>query len=290
MITFRSISFSLLAVILWTPQALAQRPAAAENAALRYWSAFSVMQDSAITSQQAAHLKAILEGKASYDDSEFKDLLEKNKLPLQIMARATSLPDCDWGIDFSFGSNEPVEYARDALALGRLNVLHAFHLLSAGDKDAGVRTLAAGLRFSRDVANGGTLFATLVADGLISDHLRATAFALRSSGLSATQRSVLQKAVALLGPDGLDWQSAIHRELQVVRSDVSEDAQTSAAAFARIDSAYAAALQNPSALPALQETIQKAPEFARLIAKPDRVLRRKRDLTAQILEVRSLFK
>lgn len=289
MISMRSICLSFLIVILSGTQALAQRPEREKNAALRYWAAFSVMQDSAITFKQDEELRAVLEGKAPYRDSTFQDLVEKNRLPLEIMARATSLPTCDWGFDLSFGDNEPVEYVRDALVLGRLNVLYAFHELSSGGTDAGVRTLAAGLRFSHDVANGGTLFAALAADRLISDHLRAAAFAVRTSHLSATQRTVLRKAVERLGPDGVDWQSAIHLELQVVRGHFSEDEQASAV-ITRIESAYVAALQSPSALPALEEVTQQDPKVSRLIANPKRVVEQERDLTAQIVKIRSLLK
>src|SRR6266513_3915505 len=99
------------------------------NAALRYWSAFAEMRDSAITDQQAKELNAILDGTAPYDDLKYKDLLEKNALALQIMARATSLPYCDWGLDTQLGEDVLVDYARKALALGRLNILYACHLV-----------------------------------------------------------------------------------------------------------------------------------------------------------------
>jgi hypothetical protein len=42
-----------------------------DNAALRYWSAFAQMQDSAIPDQQARELTAILDGTAAYDDSQY---------------------------------------------------------------------------------------------------------------------------------------------------------------------------------------------------------------------------
>jgi hypothetical protein len=96
----------------------------ADNAALRYWTAFSAVQDSAITDQQARELNAILDGTAPYDDSKYRDLIEKNMLALEIMDRATSLSNCDWGLDY--GSEDvPVEYAREALALGRDGILTA---------------------------------------------------------------------------------------------------------------------------------------------------------------------
>jgi hypothetical protein len=156
----------------------------ADNAALRYWTAFSAVQDSAITDQQARELNAILDGTAPYDDSKYRDLIEKNMLTLEIMNRATSLSNCDWGLDY--GSEDvPVEYARKAFVVGRLNVLYAFHLFIAGNKKGGVRALVAGLRFSHDVGNGGSLFATLVAKDLLVSHLRAVANVLHLEQLSS---------------------------------------------------------------------------------------------------------
>lgn len=159
-----TVSSMILIALLSAGPGLAQRKASlTENAALRYWSAFSQVQDSGITDQQAKELNAILDGTAPYDDTKYKGLLEKNTLALQIMSRATSLPNCDWGLDYGLRDDIPVDYVRKALVLGRLNVLYAFHLFIGGDKDGGVRALAAGLRFSHDVANGGSLFATLIA-------------------------------------------------------------------------------------------------------------------------------
>src|SRR5256885_11297175 len=168
-----AISSMILVVLLSGVSVSAQRNMSlADNAALRYWSAFSQVQDSAITEQQAKELNAVLDGTVPYDDSKYKDLLERNALALEIMARATSLANCDWGLDYGLGGDVPVDYARKALVLGRLNVLYAFHLFIAGNKDGGVRTLAAGLRFSHDVGNGGSLFATLMAKDLLVNHLR----------------------------------------------------------------------------------------------------------------------
>ena len=283
----RTISLFIVAAILWAVPAFAQSPASERNAALRYWSAFSVMQDSAITADQAAELNAVLAGRTEYEDSKFREVVEKNKLALEIMNRAATLPECDWGLDYSLGSEEPVEYARNALALGRLNVLHSLHLLNAGDKDGAVNALAAGLHFSHDVANGATLFATLIADQLISEHLRAATFAVRESNLSAAQRSALQNAVARLGAEGLDWRSAIDHEFQVTRTQFPADAQDSAA-LTRIDSACVKALRDPSALPALEDAIRAAPPaVAQLIPNPRRILEAKQKLSTLLAQTRS---
>ncbi len=282
-----AIASIVLVLLLSAASAFAERNVSlADNAALRYWSAFSALQDSAITDEQARELNAILDGTAPYDDSKYKDLLEKNRLALEIMARATSLSNCDWGLDYG-AEDVPVEYARKALVLGRLNVLYAFHLFIAGDKDGGVRTLAAGLRFSHDVANGGSLFATLIAKDLLVNHLRAVAGALHLEQLSTAQRARLQEAVTRLG--GLDWRTAAKLDLEGLRNHYGRDSVTSTA-LTRIISSYVAALDDQSKLPTLDEAIHSAPqELANLIPNAKRVLEQKQDLSNTLLQTRSLL-
>jgi len=279
----------ILIALLSAGSALAQRNASLkENAALRYWSAFSEVQDSGITDQQAKELNAILDGSAPYDDSKYKELLEKNKLALEIMARATSLPNCDWGLDYGLGHDVPVDYARKALVLGRLNVLYAFHLLKTGNKDGAVRALAAGLRFSHDAGNGGSLFATLIAKDLLVNHLRAITGAIHLEQLSANQRSQLQVAVIRVG-EGLDWPTAAKRDLEALRGDYTRNSQTSAA-LTRIISSYVAALNDESKLALLNQAVEGAPqELASVIPNVKRVLEQKQDLNNALQQTCALL-
>jgi hypothetical protein len=259
-----------------------------DNAALRYWSAFSELHDSGITDQQAKELNAILEGTAPYDDSKYKDLLEKNTLALEIMARAISLPNCDWGLDYGLGHDLPVDYARKALVLGRLNILYAFHLLKTGNKDRAVRALAAGLRFSHDVGNGGSLFATLIAKDLLVKHLRAITGAIHLEQLSANQRSQLQAAVIRV-EEGLDWPTAAKRDLEALRGDYAGNSQTSAA-LTRIIASYVAALNDDSKLAVLNEAVESGPQaLAKVIPNAKRVLEQKQDLNNTLHQTRALL-
>ena len=263
-----------------------------QNAALRYWSAMSEIQDAGVTGQQANELKAILDGSAPYEDSSYRELLEKNRPALEVMARGTSIPNCDWGLDwgpdYDLGPQLPVEYVRKALVLGRLNVLYAFHLLKAGDRDGAVNALAAGLKFSRDIANGGSLFATLVAKDVLVSHLKAISSAVQSGQLSAAQRSRLLVAIGRLG-EGLDWQMAAKRDLESLRSIVARTPQASAA-LTRIISAYTVAMNDESMLPAVNRAIGASPqELAHVIPKPERVLEQKKELNDALQQVRSLL-
>ena len=264
-----------------------------QNAALQYWSAMSVIRDAGISEQQATELNAILDGSAAYDDSKYRDLLEKNRLALEVMARGTSIPNCDWGLDwgpdYEFGAADlPMEYVRRALVLGRLNVLYAFHLLKTGNRDAAVDRLAGGLKFSRDVANGGSLFAALVAKDLLVSHLKAISSAVQSGQVSAAQRSRLQLAIGRLGK-GLDWQMAMKRDLESLRS-VSARTPQASAALTRVISAYTAAMNDESMLPAVNKAIEASPQdLAHVIPIPERVLEQKKQLNDALQQVRSLL-
>jgi hypothetical protein len=181
------------------------------------------------------------------------------------------------------GVDAPVDYVRKSLALGRLNVLYSFHLLIDHDNDGAVRTLAAGLRFSHDVANGGTLFAAVSAKSLLVAHLRAVQFALQGSGLSVTQRTMLQKAVAQLGSDGLDWQSAVKRELEM---PLGLDAKASAA-MGRIVPVFVIALNSPSVLPKLEAMRAAGPQpLPEIIPNPRRVIEERQDLIDKLQQTR----
>jgi hypothetical protein len=282
-----NISSMILIALLSAGSALAQRnPSLKENAALRYWSAFSEVQDSGITDQQAKELNAILDGTAPYDDSKYKELLEKNKLALEIMARATSLQNCDWGLDYGLRDDVPVDYARKALVLGRLNVLNAFHLLIAGNEDGGVRALTAGLRFSHDVANGGSLFATVIAKDLLVTHLRAVSDALHTEQLSAMQRARLQQAVTGLGPHGVDWQAAMKVEMGLLNKPPWQESVP----LVRVSQAYLASINDPSQLPKLEQLLATVPQPLRdVIPNPKEVVEQKQELDEKLIEARAML-
>jgi hypothetical protein len=285
---FRSITSVVLFFAVTGSSAWAQKKVnLGDNAALRYWSAFIEMRDTAITDQQGKEMTAILGGTAAYDDSQFKELVDKNRGALELMARGTALPNCDWGLDYGMGPDTPVGYVSMAARLGRLNVLYGYHLLAVGDKDRAVNALVAGVRFSQEVANGGTLIATLVASRLLIEHLKAMDFALDSGGLSASQRSVLQMAVAQLGPDGLDWRSNMKRELEIPRRLSSQ----ASAALDKIIPAYLGALSNPAALPELQRMIDSAPqECSGNLPNAGKVVETKQLLSDRLSETRSRLK
>jgi len=218
----RLLNYLLTAALLLSVIAVARsqpeqsEPKLANNAALRYWSAFAQMQDSPITPEQAKDLQSIMEGTRPYSDLKHRELVERNRRAIETLLRGAAIPECDWGLEFQLGSEAPIEHVRKALALGRLNVLYSLQQLATGDRSGAIDTLAGGVRFSHDVAAGGPLIAALAAKTLIVSHLRALGFAARMQPFSANERTVLSTALAKIGPEGLNWQSTIRREFEVI--------------------------------------------------------------------------
>lgn len=277
---------SIFVALLASSSFAQQNASLGENAALRYWAAFSEIQDSALTERQAKDLNAVVDGTMPYDDSEFKDLLEKNKPAIEIMDRAVSLGGCDWGLDYGLGPDTPVEYVRRSLVLGRLNALYSLHLLTVGDKDAALHTLAAGLKFSRDVASGGSLFATVVAKHLIVIHLNAISDSLHVEQLSPAQRKDLQQAIAGLGAHGVDWPSAITREMAVLNRPPWQESVS----LTRVTQAYVAATNDSSQLSRLEQVMATVPQPLRdVIPNPKEVVGQKQELDQKLQHTRSLL-
>jgi hypothetical protein len=122
-----------------------------------------------------------------------------------------------------------------------------------------------------------------VAKRLLINHLLAIESALHLGGLSAAQRSVLQNTVAQLGAEGLDWRSAIKRELEIPQGLNPQ----SSSAIAKIIPAYVGALTNPARLPDLQKMVASAPKpCSDIIPNPQRVLEAKQELTDKLRDIR----
>lgn len=250
-----------------------------ENAALRYWSAFAQMQDSAMMNGKIPGL----------DDPSVEELFDKNKAALDTMYRGTMLPNCDWGIEYQLGASTPVEYVRKALILGNMNALYVMYLEKHGDTEGAVRTLIAGLRFSHDVANDGTLFATEAAAHLLMDHLPMIPNIVHA-GISPAQRMALQRAVAQLGPGGLDWQSAVKRELGLYHGTDHGLSAQGVTALSQITPLYVSAMSDASVLPRLRSMIASAPaDLRNFIPIPDRVAQVEESLQNHLAEARGLL-
>ena len=155
-------------------------------------------------------------------------------------------------------------------------------------RDGGVRALAVGLRFSRDVGNGGPLIATLISKGLLLAHLRTTTEAIRRGQLSTQQRLTLMEAMEQIR-DGLDWSRSAERDLQALRAHHAADPAIQAA-ITKIIPLYSESLSNRSSLNALTQAIANLPQqVAKEISNAKRLSDQKQELTESISEVWALL-
>jgi len=198
-----------------------QRPRAADNAALRYWMAFAQMNDSPISTEGAARMDAIVNGKTPWDEQKFGALVEQNKDAIETMIRGTQMPYCDWGIEYDLGPDAPLAHLPKARALARLNRLYAKRLATAGDYDAAIRVTIAGMHFAQHMAQNASFFGALTARvGLIPQLEQAKELAANGH-LSAAQLATLRAAVQALPEGGFSWQNAARTEGGAMRQAIT---------------------------------------------------------------------
>lgn len=108
--------------------------------------------------------------------------------------------------------------------------------------------------------------------------------------VSPAQRLALQKALAQLGPAGLDWQGAVKRELGLYRGTDHGLSAQGLAALAQIAPLYVDAMSDPSVLPRLQKMIANAPADLRdIMPNPQRVVEAEQSLENHLAETRGLL-
>jgi hypothetical protein len=185
-----------------------QHPPETTNAALRYWMAFAEMQDVPADKATQQLLEKMVSGETPWDQNKVAPVLDANRTAIQIMQRATQLPECDWGLEYDEGPRASIAYAPRARALARLNTLEGMHQLAAGDPQAAVDTWLAGLRFSQDLARRGSLIFALMAKASLLSDLRALKEAAANGKLSDGQKKQVLAAVRALPESGFDWGEA----------------------------------------------------------------------------------
>jgi hypothetical protein len=207
MIIFAAVFFPLKGV------AQTVQPAETRNAALRYWLAFSELQDMSTDPGFSDQLNKVLSGSSPWDEAKFGPLLEKNAEALATFRRATKLPDCDWGLEYSLGSRATSVFVNDAeRALNRLNTLDGIRQQSKGDVQEAVDDWLAGVQFSQHLAHGQSLLGTLVAASALRPNLENLSRETQNGVLNVRQKSEIDGAIRALPGTGFDWGQAIRYE------------------------------------------------------------------------------
>jgi len=203
-----------LIVIFSASAALAQNEAPTEttNAALRYWIAFADLQDSQADKPTQELLEKAAVGEAPWDEAKLGPIVDKNESAIQTMQRATNLPDCDWGLEYSLGPRASIAPILKARVMARLNTLYGIRLAAKGESQKALDTWLAGIRFSEHMAKGGSLIFSLMAKMALVSNLNALRNAAQSSLLNEEERAQAAGVVSALPETGLDWGNALLNE------------------------------------------------------------------------------
>jgi len=187
-------------------------PPVNKNAALRYWLAFAELQNSPADEGTTHAMDQVLAGSADWDEQRLGSVVDANAAAVQIMQRASSLPECNWGLDYSQGSSMSIAHLPKARVLARLNALYGARQMAKGDATGAVDTWLAGLRFAQCVAKDMSMIGILSAKPAFMANLQFLTRAARSGSLNSALQEKIRVELRRLPADGLDWPAAIRVE------------------------------------------------------------------------------
>ena len=197
----------IVAICVVAPVARAQefKPPATRNAALRYWIAFSLMQEPATDLKTSSLLNMMTQGKAEWDEAKLGPTVDANRDAILTMQRATRLPECDWGLEYDLGPETPLPPYAKARVLGNLNVMYGMRQAAHHEMRGAVETWLAGARFAEQFAQGESLLGVMIGTSMLQANLKALDAATLRRELDEKSRREIVKAVRASPEYGFDW-------------------------------------------------------------------------------------
>jgi hypothetical protein len=183
-----------------------------DNAALRYWMSFSLMQDQPADLSMTATLEGVASGSLDWDEERLGSFIDRNMEAIEVMQRATKLPECNWALEYELGADTPVAHLAKGRVLSRLNVLYGLRMAAKGDGTRARESIQAGLRFAQHLSTGSSLFGILTAKTALLADFQGLTKMLRDRSLNAAELEPIRKAILALPETGLDWSSAVRLE------------------------------------------------------------------------------
>jgi hypothetical protein len=203
------------------------KPPVTHNAALRYWIAFSLMQDPPADKETAELLNKVASGNAEWDEAKLGPIIDANRTAIVTMQRATRLPECDWGLEYDLGPAMPIPPYAKARVLGNLNVLYGMRQAAQHDKKGAVETWMAGVRFAEQLPQGMSLIGVLVGESVLLANLRAADAAVVRGELDESLRAEVAKTVRGLPEYGFDWSEGWQFETYVMEQAMRKMSEAS---------------------------------------------------------------
>jgi hypothetical protein len=200
-----------------------EKPRQTRNATLRYWQAFSEMRDPPADKAAADALEKMSAGDVPWDN-KFASVIDENEFAIEIMKRATKLPDCDWGLEYDLGPRAPIAYLPKARVLARLNTIYGMRAEANGETQKAIDTWLAGNRFAQHLTCGGSLIFSLVGAKMLVTNFHALIHLTRNGAVKVTdaQRKQILQSVQQIPETGFDWGDALCYEEQPLSMAMKE--------------------------------------------------------------------
>jgi hypothetical protein len=241
----RSLLFAAI-LFLCSASTLAQfTPPPNKNAALRYWMAFAEMRDRSADDATTKLMEDVLSGAANWDENRLGPIMEENSAAIHTLQRATELPECNWGLEYSRGAAMSIGHLPKARVLARLNALYGARQMAQGDTAGAVDTWLTGLRFAQDVGKDVGLIGLLSAKPVFLANLYLLTQAVQKGILNSELQDKIRLQLQKLPNEGLNWGDAIKSETWA-----GEDALRYLAHAANFQEAYKNFFSEPPPQPA----------------------------------------
>lgn len=166
----------------------------ADNAALRYWQAFSAIPEFTEEQNEAlADWRTI-----PLDDKRVAPTIAASESALAQLRSAAELDACDWGLDMSQGFALPLPHLSKSRELMRMACLRARSHLASGRSDAGLRDLRAAAKLAADTGRPPMLICQLVS--IAQQNMIIDCLADHAHRLTEKQRAALVRDLPKLSP------------------------------------------------------------------------------------------
>lgn len=130
----------------------------ADNAALVYWQAFSLLPD--LDDAQTKSLHAVLEGGKA--DANVSKMLRQANESLRLLRRATKYSQCEWGLEYERGIETVLPHLSQSRKLSRLACARAQVRFEEGNSKAAVDDVIATLSMARTIGQNAVIISLLV--------------------------------------------------------------------------------------------------------------------------------
>lgn len=179
-------------------------PAAAvdssQNAALRYWRAWSVMSPELQEAVKSVPQEDLAVAGAKLPDGVRQRVASEGPGVVALLRRAAAMPECDFANETELGPGMLLPQLGPMRVSARLLAIDARMALDAGNADDAVESLVAGYRVSLHATEGNALIGSLVGAACFKAVDAVAGDALARNALNAAARARLREALAGFDP------------------------------------------------------------------------------------------